>query len=474
MTLFRGTVLDTPEDPFTGGELRAVADAGLLVRDGVIVDRGSFAEARRRHRGEDVVDLADGIVLPGLVDTHVHSPQIRAIGGLGMPLLDWLERCALPEEVRLSDPAYAASVAAEFLGGLVQAGTTTALVFGAHYPAAVDVLFEQAARLGLRLTTGLVVSDRLLREDLLTTPQRAYDEGLRLADRWHEVGRSRYAVIPRFSLSCSGQLLDSCAALLRDVPSSWFSSHINENVREIEAVTQRFGVGTYLDTYDGHGLIGPHSVLAHNVHPADEELALLAARDGSISHCPTSNSALGSGLFPLRRHVTSGVRVALGSDVGAGTGFSLFKEGLQAYFVQQLLADSGLPLEARHLLHLATAAGARSLGLGEQVGDLSVGKRFDAVWVRPRRGTTFDVVLRHAAGPDEALAKVFALATPGDVARVWVDGQMVHPTAATEQDLRAGGFVRSRRRQLTRPQERAAVAVATGGDRGTAGGTGAR
>ena len=461
MTLFRGTVLDTPDDPFSGGVLRADEDAGLLVRDGVILERGRFAEVRRRHRGEEVVDLGDGVVLPGLVDTHVHSPQVRAIGGLGLPLLEWLERRALPEEARLADPAYASSVAAEFVGGLLQAGTTTALVFGAHFAPAVDLLFEQAARVGLRLTTGLVVSDRVLREELLTTPRRAYDDGRRLADRWHETGRNRYAVIPRFSLSCSERLLESCAALLRDVPRSWFTSHINENVREIEEVTRLFGVGTYLDTYDRHGLLGPRTVLAHNVHPADEELKLLAARDSSIAHCPTSNCALGSGLFPLQRHLASGVHVALGSDVGAGTGFSLFKEGLQAYFVQRMLGERGMPLEARHLLHLATAAGARSLGLGDEVGDLSVGKRFDAVWVRPRRGTTFDVALRHAAGPDEALAKVFALATPGDVARVWVDGVVVHPTAASEQDRRAAGFGRWRRRQLPKVQDASAASGLT-------------
>jgi guanine deaminase len=429
MSLFRGTVLDTPDDPFAGGTLRADADAGLLVREGVVLERGPFAQVRGHHPDEDVVDLTGGVVLPGLVDTHVHFPQVRAIGGLGMPLLEWLERCALPEEARLTDPTYAASVAAEFLGGLVQAGTTTALVFGAHFAPAVEVLFQQAAVVGLRLTSGLVVSNRLLRDDLLTTPERAYHEGLGLAERWHGTGRIRYAVIPRFSLSCGKDLLDVCASLLRDVPGSWFTSHINENVREIEAVRQLFGVATYLDTYEDHGLIGPRSVLAHNVHPSDEELALLAARGASISHCPTSNSALGSGLFPLRRHVTSGVHVALGSDVGAGTGFSLLKEGLQAYFVQQMLGEWGLPLESRHLLHLATTAGAQALGLADQVGDLSVGKRFDAVWIRPRPGTTFEVALRHADGPEEALARIFALGTPGDVAAVWVDGRMIHATS---------------------------------------------
>jgi guanine deaminase len=432
VTVYRGTILDTPDDPFAGATLRADADAGLLVRDGVILDRGPFVEVRGRHLDENVVDLTGGMVLPGFIDTHVHYPQVRAIGGLGMPLLDWLERCALPEEERLADTAYAESVATEFLAGLAEAGTTTALVFGAHFAPAVDALFQQAAHVGLRLTSGLVVSDRFLPDELLTTPQRAYDEGLQLAERWHGVGHNRYAVIPRFSLSCDEGLLDSCGSLLRDVPGSWFTSHINENDREIGAVTRFFGVSTYLDTYDKHGLVGRRSVLAHNVHPADQELAVLAARDATVAHCPTSNSALGSGLFPLKRHVMAGVRVALGSDVGAGTGFCLLKEGLQAYFVQQMLGDQGMPLAASHLLHLATSAGAHALGLGEEIGDLSIGKRFDALWLRPRPGTTFDVALRHANGPDEALARTFALATTGDVARVWVDGRVMEaaPTRA--------------------------------------------
>ena len=119
------------------------------------------------------------------------------------------------------------------------------------------------------------------------------------------------------------------------------------------------------------------------------------------------------------------MRVALGSDVGAGTGFSLLKEGLQAYFVQQLLADRGLPLRPAHLLHLATAAGAEVLGLADQVGDLEVGKQFDALWLRPAAGSTLDVGLRHAQGPDQALAKAFALGTPADVASVWVGGRVL-------------------------------------------------
>jgi guanine deaminase len=423
MTIYRGTVLDTPDNPFTGGALRASSDEGILVRDGEIVGRGAFASYDLPD--EEVVTLDGGVLLPGFVDTHVHYPQVRVIGGLGMPLLDWLEQCALPEEARLADTGYAEQVASEFVSSLVAAGTTTALVFGSHFAGAVDALFTEAARVGLRITSGLVVSDRLLREELLTSPDTSYDEALALARRWHGVGRSRYAVTPRFSLSCSNGLLESCAALLKDVEDCWFTSHVNENTREIATVARLFGLSHYLDTYDQHHLVGRRSILAHNVHPTDAELRVLAERDASVAHCPTSNSALGSGLFPLARHLAAGVRVALGSDVGAGTGFSLLKEGLQAYFMQQLLAEHGYHLEAAHLLHLATAAGADALGMAGQVGDLSVGKRFDAQWIRPVAGSTLDIALRNAAGPADALAKVFALGTTGDVAGVWVDGDPV-------------------------------------------------
>jgi len=371
---------------------------------------------------EEVVDLRGGLLLPGFVDTHVHYPQIRIIGGIGMPLLEWLGRCALPEEAALADAHYAHTVAAEFVSGLVRAGTTSALVFGSHFAGAVDSLFAESTRVGLRVTTGLVVSDRVLRADLLSTPARAYDEGRALAERWHGQGRTRYAVTPRFSLSASEPMLESCASLAKDVEGTWFTSHVNENRDEVAEVVRMFeGSPDYIDTYDRFGLVGSRSVFAHNVHVLDRELGLLAAQEAWVAHCPSSNSALGSGLFPMRRHIEAGVRVALGSDVGAGTGLSLLKEGLQAYFMQQLLQEEGLALTSAHLLYLATRAGADALGLDE-AGDLSVGRQFDAVWVRPPVGSTLDAALVHADGPDDALAKVFTLGGVADTAGVWVGG----------------------------------------------------
>jgi guanine deaminase len=424
MTIYAGTIVDTPGDPFAGDPSEALAEVGaLLVRDGVIRARGTFAALAAEYPGEPVTRLDGGILVPGFVDAHVHFPQVRAIGGLGMPLLDWLEHCALPEESKLADQAYAREVAGEFLDGLLASGTTSALVFGSHFAPAMDELFAAAEQRGLNVTSGLVLSDRILRPDLLQSPKAALADSTGLVGRWHERGRLRYAVTPRFSLSASNKMLDVCAQLLEtDV---WFTSHVNENVAEVAAVAGLFPRARhYLDTYRRHGLVTKHSVFAHNVHPTDAELEVLAEHGAAVAHCPTSNCALGSGLFPLRRHVEHGVGLALGSDVGAGAGLFLPKEALQAYFIQQLLGQGGMNLTPVHLLYLATRAGARALGLDDRVGDFSVGKDFDAVWMRPAPGSTLAVNLKHASDTTDALARIFALATPADVASVWLRGQL--------------------------------------------------
>lgn len=275
------------------------------------------------------------------------------------------------------------------------------------------------------MTAGLVTGDRNLPEPLLTTPERAYAESRALIERWHGVGRLRYAVTPRFSYAAGEDLLESAAELIKDSEAIWCTSHLNENADEVAAVAGLFPQAQdYLDTYDRAGLLGERTIMAHNVHPTDRELTRLAESRTVVAHCPTSNASLASGSFPLGRHRDHGVRVALGTDVGGGTGFSLFKEALQAYFVQRLRPD-GVPLTAAHLLHLTTGAGADALGLSDRVGDLSVGKEFDAILLRPAAGEPLAVGLRHARDDQDAVAKIFALATPADVEQVWIGGDAV-------------------------------------------------
>jgi guanine deaminase len=430
-TIHRATLLHVPTNAFHHPDaLIAHDDGAVAVQDGFVLASGSFGTIRAQYPAAAVNDRRGSYLLPGFVDTHVHYPQLGVIGSMGSPLLEWLDGFTLPEEARFADPAYARTAAGQFLAQLLCNGTTSALVFGAHYADAMNEFFEVATASGLRITSGLVLGDVNLLPELHTTPARALAESSQLISDWHGVGRLRYAVTPRFSLSASDQLLDVCRQLLQLAPDLFFTTHLNENPAEIDAVAQQFPQARdYLDTYEQHGLLGRRSLFAHDVHPSDSELQRLAASDSSVCHCPSSNMFLGSGLFPLRRHLDAGVRVALGTDVGGGTGFGLLKEGLAAYQMQMLRPD-GLALTPAQLLWLATAAGAEALQL-EQCGSFLPGKAFDAVLLKAAAGSTLELRLQHAGSASEALGALITLAGQDSISEVYVEGAKLYPCYST-------------------------------------------
>jgi guanine deaminase len=428
MKLYRSSLLHTPKDAFEHPDaLVALEDGGVLVNQaGRIVQSADFTNLQAQFPKAEVIDLRGGLLLPGFIDTHVHYPQGRVLGGLGMGLLEWLEKNTLPTEAKFGNQVFARTVAKEFLFGLRSHGTTTALVFGSHFASAMQVFFAEAAACGLRIVAGQVVSDRLLRLELHTTPDLAYLEGKALIEAFHQQGRLLYAVTPRFSLSASEGILEACAALIKEFPTVRFTSHINENIEEIRTVQGLFPqTKDYLETYEQAGLISHQTVLAHNIHVSDSELGRMANAGASASHCPCSNSSLGSGLFPLRRHLKSGVHVCLGTDVGGGTGFGMLKEGLQAYFMQQLMPD-GAKLTPAQLLYLVTGAGAKALNLQDLTGDFSSGKVFDAVYLRFPEQSPLAILRQHTDSLERLLAGVFALGGSNDVEQVWVEGDVVY------------------------------------------------
>ena len=428
-TIVRGKVAHTPRNPFRfDAALESFEDGALAVDDGRIIACGAYPEVLASVPDASVVDARDSILLPGFVDCHVHYPQIRVIGAMGLTLLDWLRLRALPEEARLSDQAYACSLAERFVRALASNGTTTALVFGSHFPGAQQALFAAASATGLRIASGLVLSDRGLLPELEVDAGTAYELSRGLIERWHRRGLIRYAISPRFAVSCSEEMLEACGSLAHEAEGLLLTTHVNETVGEVALVRELFPwARDYLETYERYGLVGARSVFAHDVHPKDEELRRLSAADAAVAHCPSSNAFLGSGLFPLRRHFSHDVRIALGTDVGAGTGPSMLKEALVAYQAQMLSGDGGYPLGPDHLLYLATAAGASALGLSEEVGDFSVGKSADFVLVRPLQGSTLATVLERAESFEAILGALFTLAREESIAEVRVAGNVVWP-----------------------------------------------
>ncbi len=426
-TLLRAQLFHTPKNPFTEADaLEVYGDGAVAFVGGRIRDVGAFGDLRAQYSEADVVDRRDCVLLPGLVDTHVHYPQVRIIGAMGLKLLDWLSERTLPEEARLADMGYAKEVAGSFVRSLLHNGTTTALVFGSHFANAQEILFEEAERTGLRMTSGLVLSDRNLLGELESTPTRCYEESTALLGRWHGRGRLRYAVTPRFSVSCSEDILEVCGALLREHQGLFFQTHLNESEEEIRVVRELFPwAEDYLETYERFSLVGQNSVFAHDVHVTEGELSRLTEADAGVAHCPSSNAFIGSGLFDMVRHVAHGVPFALGTDVGGGTGFSLLKEGLMAYQTQMLRSvdEKGYPLSPAHLLYLATQAGANVLNLGDEVGSLAVGKSADFVLLRPPEKSSLAEVLAHSPSAEASLGTLFTLAREDCVQEVYLAGE---------------------------------------------------
>lgn len=429
--IFRATVMHTPANPFhDAAAFKSYADGALVCEGERICDCGEYDELRRSYPQAEVLDLRGSYLLPGFVDTHVHFPQLPVIGAMGLPLLEWLKQRTLPAEAALCGRAEAAAAAALFLERLAANGTSTALVFGSHLFVAQDAFFLAAAASGLRISSGLVLGDRNLLPELETTARRAEEESRELISRYHGKGRLRYAVTPRFSVSCSNSLLAVCGELLSRTPKLMFQTHINENHAEIACVRELFpGAHDYLQTYEEHELCGSRSVFAHNLHPRDAELSRMAQSSCSVAHCPSSNAFLGSGSFPMARHLEHGVPFGTGCDVGAGSGFSLLGEGLRAYETQMLRPD-GQPLQPRHLLYLSSAAGAEVLGLSSIVGDFAPGKEADFVVLRPPPKSTAALVLKRAESCEDALGILFTLAREESVQATYVAGKPVYSNAA--------------------------------------------
>jgi len=386
--LIRGEVLhflSDPGDPAPGAVAAGYQhfnDGGLLIADGRIVLCGHWSEvAKAAAAGTSCIDHSGCLILPGFVDTHVHYPQTDVIASPGHGLLDWLERYTFPAEGKFIDQDWGVEVAEFFCDELLRNGTTTALVFGTVHPQSVEAFFSVAQRRRLRMVAGKAMMDRNCPDYLRDTAISSYDESKRLIDTWHGVGRLGYAITPRFAITSSDAQLEAAGALAREYPALPVHTHVAENPAEVAWVKELFPWSrSYLDVYDRHGLLRPSSVLAHCLYLDDLDRRRMAASGASASFCPTSNLFLGSGLFDLRQALDAGVRVSVGSDVGAGTSFSMLRTLACAYQVAHLKDYVLSPLRS---FYLGTLAGAAALGIDDVIGNFLPGKEADFIILDP-------------------------------------------------------------------------------------------
>ncbi len=427
----RANLLDYVDEPTQGARsARVLEDGVVVVQNGVILERGPEKPVLERYRGITVHDYRGRWLLPGFIDAHIHYPQTPMIAAHGEQLLEWLDSYTFPTEARFADSDYAGRMAEVFLDELLRNGTTTALTLCTVYPQSVDALASAALRRGMRLILGKVMMDRNVPQALRDTPESSYQDSRDLIERWHGRERLSYAVSPRFAISSSSQQLRGAARLLEEYPAVYLHTHLSENLEEVAWVERLFSDhASYTDVYREHGLLTPRSLFAHGVHLQDTELAQLAEAGATLTFCPSANLFLGSGLFPMARVRRAGVRVALGTDVGAGTSFSLLRTLSDAYKVLQLQRET---LSAHTGLYWITLGAARALGLEAKLGNLEPGKEADFVLLDPQATPLLALRSQTCTRLEELL---FVLMTLGDdrvVGATYVAGRRVYERPVDE------------------------------------------
>lgn len=429
-TAIRGPALTFTGDPFRDGLEQTLVhepDAIVAMQDGRITQFGPAARVGPLlPAGTEIRNFGqDALISAGFIDTHVHFPQTPMMASHGAQLLDWLERYTFPTEMKFADHAYTRRVARAFLQESLRNGITTSCVYCSVHPHSADILFEEAEALGLRLAAGKVLMDRNAPDGLRDSARSGYDDSLALIRKWHGRGRLLYAITPRFAGTSSAEQLAAAGALWREHPDCLMQTHIAETEAEVAWIRELFpDRGNYLDVYDHHGLCGRGAVFGHGIWLGDDELQRLHAADAAISHCPTSNFFLGSGIFDMARakRADRPVRVGLGTDIGAGTSFSILQTLNEAYKASQL---SRHPLSAAHAYYLATRGSAAALHLEDRIGSIAPGMEADLVVLDMRSTPLIAFRMDEARDFAEQLFVQMILGDDRAVQATYVGGRLV-------------------------------------------------
>lgn len=423
----RGRLLWFVADPHDLGEAahRYVADGVLVIEGGVIRAVGP-AEAilPTLPAGAEIIDHRPHLIMPGFIDAHLHMPQTQVIASYGAQLMDWLERYTFVEEQRLAQQGHPEKLATFLLDELLANGTTTAVIYGSVHPQSAEALFSESERRNTRMIAGKVMMDRNAPEALTDTAQSSYADSKALIERWHGRGRQLYAITPRFVVTSTPEQMEAAGRLAAEHPDCHVQTHINENRAEIALANELYPEpGDYAGIYQHYGLLGPRSLLGHCIHMTDREWRRFAETGSVAVFCPTSNLFLGSGLFDWARARAEGVPVAVATDIGGGTSYSMLRTMSEAYKVLQLQGQS---LSAFAALHAITLGNAKALKLDHLIGSLEPGHEADLVVL----DASAQRAMAHRLETARDLAEeLFVLVTLGDernVVATYVMGERVN------------------------------------------------
>ncbi|MHB1110698.1 MAG: guanine deaminase [Devosia sp.] len=408
--VLRGRVLSFVEEPETlddTSSYRFIEDGAVEIEDGTIVRVGPFEGSH--DAGTQVIDHRPHLILPGFIDPHIHYPQMQVIGSYAGALLEWLNTYTFVEEQKFGDETHAARIASRFFDELIRHGTTTAATYCSVHPQSVDAFFTEAAKRDMLMIAGKVMMDRNAPQALLDTAQSGYDETKAGIEKWHGKGRALYAITPRFAITSTPEQMEMAEALALEFPDCHIQTHVSENLAEIELARALYpNLPDYIGIYERYRLLGPKTLLGHCIHLSHREVEVISNTRSVAVFCPTSNLFIGSGLFDYERLHQRGARIAVATDVGGGSSYSMLRTLDEGYKVLQLRGQRLNPL--RSFYHM-TLGNARALSLDDTIGLLAPGATADIVVLNAR--ATPQMALRMETVSTLA-GELFLLQTCGD------------------------------------------------------------
>ncbi|PSJ62127.1 guanine deaminase [Pseudaminobacter soli (ex Li et al. 2025)] len=442
-----GTAFHTPvrgKLEILEGVLISVDGAGRIAEI-ISPQNPDFAEAKTRAEAEGrLLELpANQVLLPGLVDLHIHAPQWPQLGkALDVPLEVWLQKYTFPLEARYSDLGFAREIYADLVAGLLANGTTTAVYFATIHMEASLALAQTCLEKGQRAFVGKVAMDDpdqcpdFYRDKDAAT---ALDEMRRFIDAVRELSPAndplvRPVITPRFIPSCTDELLQGLGKLAAET-GCLIQTHCSESDWEKDFVKARFGK-TDTEVLADFGLLREHTILAHSNFVTDGDLDLIRERGAAVAHCPLSNIYFANAVFPLRAALDRNVRVGLGSDISGGHSPSILdgcRHTLMAARARQGGVDPALSPADRGVAHsqitvaeafwLATAGGGEALGL--KVGKFEPGHQFDALLIDQDAPGSNIRTWPELDSPEDVFQKIVLNAMRANIKRIWVSGDYV-------------------------------------------------
>lgn len=426
--LLRGrflSFLETPKSIDDHAAYRYEEDGAVLIENGVIKTSGDYATVfAQAHDGVIVNDHRPHLLSAGFIDTHLHYPQMQIIGSYAPALLEWLNTYTFVEEQRFGDPDHAARIGSAFFDEMVRHGTTTAAAYCSVHKASADAFFAESHKRNMRMIGGKVMMDRNAPEALRDTPQSGYDDTKAVIKAWHGKGRQHVAITPRFAITSSPEQMEMAQTLVREYPDLHMQTHLSENRAEIEFTKELFPwCDDYTGVYEHYGLLGPKSLFGHSIHLSEREADAMSASGSVAVFCPTSNLFLGSGLFDLKTldERDNPVRIAVATDIGGGTNYSMLRTIDEGYKVLQLQGQRMTPLESFYRI---TLGNARALSLDDKIGSLEPGRDADiivldahatpamALRMETVSKLTEELFLLQTLGDDRAIAETYIAGEP--------------------------------------------------------------